>query len=192
MAREPPMVLFRPSDQSLQERLEQMNKTHQQSPSISISNSVNSRMNEAINIASSEKEIDGNRKNISIDLNIVFYGKLVSGDDSPRQELQHTTKSLDSFIPIARPEEVISEQIAKESQERRLQIRSSSQQIRGDLNKVHLIAISSQGDARVAGGEDSGGRDELNNELGGEMIKGNNSNGKLSHITNISTELTQE
>uniref|UniRef100_M1DUD3 Uncharacterized protein n=1 Tax=Solanum tuberosum TaxID=4113 RepID=M1DUD3_SOLTU len=200
MAREPPEVPFRPPDQSYQERLDQTNKTHPQSPSNSISNSVNSRMNEAMNIAISERELDGIRKNISTYLNDVFYERLVNGDDSPNQELQHTKKSIDSIIPIVRSEDAIFGQIANESQERCLQIRASSQQIRGDLSsgdyspdeEVHLTAISSKMDARIAGGEDSGGGDELNKELLGDMVQGSNSTGKPSPITNITINLTQE
>ncbi|KAH0712245.1 hypothetical protein KY289_008204 [Solanum tuberosum] len=200
MAREPPEVPFRPPDQSHQERLDKTDKTHPQSPSNSISNSVNSRLNEAMNIAISERELDGIRKNISTDFNDVFYERLANGDDSPNQELQHTKKSVDSIIPIARTEDAISGQIAKESPERRLQIRAFSQQIRGDLSsgdyspdeEVHLTAISSQMDARIAGGEDSGGGDELNKEFVGDMVQGSNSSGKLTPITNISFNLTQE
>ncbi|KAH0679106.1 hypothetical protein KY284_020191 [Solanum tuberosum] len=155
MAREPPGGLFRPLDQSHQERLDHRNKTHQKSPTNSTSNSANSRMNEAMNIAILERELDGTRKNISPYRNDVFYGRLVSGDDSPNQELQHATKSYDSIIPITKSEEAISGQITNESPERCLQIRASSQQIRGDLNsgdyspdeEVHLTAISSKMDA---------------------------------------------
>uniref|UniRef100_M1DU40 GE24176 n=1 Tax=Solanum tuberosum TaxID=4113 RepID=M1DU40_SOLTU len=200
MARELPEVPFRPPDQTHQERLDKTNKTHPQSPSNSISNSVNSRMNEAMNVAISERELDGIRKNISTDLNDVFYERLANGDDSPNQELQHTKKSVVSIIPIARSEDAISGQIANESPERRLQIRASSQQIRGDLSsgdyspdeEVHLTAISSQMDARIAGSEDSGGGDELNKEFVGDMVQGSNSTGKLIPITNISFNLTQE
>ncbi|KAH0680948.1 hypothetical protein KY285_022560 [Solanum tuberosum] len=167
MAREPPVGLFRPPDQSHQERLNHRNKTHQQSPTNSTSNSVNS---------------------------------LFSGNYSPNQDLQHTTNSSDSIIPIARSDEAISGQIANESPERRLQIRASSQQIRGDLNsgdyshnkEVHLTAISSKMDAQIVGGEDSGGRDGINKEIDGDIVKGSNSTGKVIHFTNISTNLTQE
>uniref|UniRef100_M1DSX6 Uncharacterized protein n=1 Tax=Solanum tuberosum TaxID=4113 RepID=M1DSX6_SOLTU len=200
MAREPPEDLFRPPDLSHQERLEQTNKTHPQSPSNSISNSVNSQMNEAMNIAISEKELDGIRKNISTDLNDIFYARLVNGDESPNQKLQHITKSMDSIIPIARSEDAISGQIANVSPERRLQFRASSQQFRGDLNsgdyspgeEVHLTAISSKMDARVAGGENSDGEDAMNKILDGDMIQGCNSTGKLIHLINISNKLTHE
>ncbi|KAG5580306.1 hypothetical protein H5410_050933 [Solanum commersonii] len=113
-------------------------------------------MNEVMNIAISERELDGIRKNISTDLNDVIYERLVKGDDSPNHELQHTTKSIDSIIPI-----------------------------------VHLTAISREIDARITGGEDSGGGDELNKEFVGDMVQGSNSTSKLIHITNISTNLTQ-
>ncbi|KAG5580328.1 hypothetical protein H5410_050955 [Solanum commersonii] len=95
--------------------------------------------------------------------------------------------------PVVLSEEAISGQIAKELPERRLQIRASSQQIRRDLNsgdyspdeEVHLTASSSQVDARVAGGEDSDGRDGINKELDGEMVKGSNSNEQgISHGSN--------
>ncbi|KAG5568560.1 hypothetical protein H5410_064421 [Solanum commersonii] len=181
------------------QRRAQTNKTLPQSPSNSVSNSVNLRMNEVMNIAISERELDGIRKNISTDLNDVIYERLVKGDDSPNQELQHTTKSIDSIIPIVRSEDAISGQIANESLERRLQIRASSQQIRADLSsgdyspgkEVYLTAISREMDARITGGEESGGGDELNKEFVGDLVEGSNSTSKLIRITNISTNLTQ-
>ncbi|KAH0776722.1 hypothetical protein KY290_008133 [Solanum tuberosum] len=200
MAREPPEDPFRPPDQPHQERLEQTNKTHPPSPSNSIGNSVNSRMNEAMNIAISERELDGIRKNISTDLNDVFDTRLVHGNESPNQELQHITKSMDSIIPIARSKDASSGQIANESPERRLQFRASSQQFRGDLNRgdyspgeeVHLTAISSKMDARVAGGENSDGEDAMNKVFDGDMVQGCNSTGKMIHLINISNKLTHE
>ncbi|KAH0716635.1 hypothetical protein KY285_012666 [Solanum tuberosum] len=257
MAREPPEELFRPPDQFHQERLGQRNKTHQQSPTTSSSNSVKSRINEAINIAISERELDGIRKNISSDHTDVIHEKVVRGIDSPHKDLQHTTKSsdfispivrseeansgqivaelperrlqirtsfqqirdvlstgvyspdeelhhtsksIDSITPIMRSEVAISGQIAKESPERRHQIRATSQQIRGELNsgdyspdeEVHPTEMSRQMNARIAGGEKTDGGDELNEEFVGDMVQGSNSTGKLVHLTNISTNLTQE
>ncbi|KAG5599229.1 hypothetical protein H5410_030599 [Solanum commersonii] len=111
-------------------RVDQRNKTHQQSPNTSSSNSVKSRINEAINIAISERELDGIRKNISSDHTDVIHEKVIRGNDSPHKDLQYTTKSLDFIAPIARTEGANSGQIVEESPERRLQIRTSSQQIR--------------------------------------------------------------
>ncbi|KAG5605799.1 hypothetical protein H5410_027291, partial [Solanum commersonii] len=176
------------------------NKTHQQSPTTSSNNSVNSQINEAINVAFSERELDGSRKNISSGRNEVIHEMLFSGNDSPNQELQYTTKSSDIIVPIVRSEEANSGQIAEQSRDRRLHIRASSQQIRGDLNtgdyslddELPLTATSSKMDARITGDHDSGGGEMTNKEINGDVLKGSFSAGNPSHLTNISVNLTQE
>ncbi|KAG5606101.1 hypothetical protein H5410_027593 [Solanum commersonii] len=134
MARMSPVSPPRLSDQSQLERLDLRNKTHKQLPTTSSSNSV-------INIMSSKRELDGTRKNISLDCNEVIHGMLIRRDESPNKVLQHTTKSANSIIPIVRSEELNSAQIATELPGRRLQIQAFSQQIRGDLLESPVTKI---------------------------------------------------
>ncbi|KAG5588866.1 hypothetical protein H5410_039380, partial [Solanum commersonii] len=53
----------------------------------------------AINIAISERELDGIRKNISSDHNDMLHEKGDRGNDSPSKELQYTIKSADVIGP---------------------------------------------------------------------------------------------
>ncbi|KAH0665197.1 hypothetical protein KY285_026403 [Solanum tuberosum] len=95
MAREPPVDNFRPPDQSQQWRHEQKNKTHQELQSNSSYNFMKSRHNEAMNIAISEKELEGIQKIISSEHDMVIQEMLFSGKDYTSQDLQHTKKSGD-------------------------------------------------------------------------------------------------
>uniref|UniRef100_M1E0Z7 Uncharacterized protein n=1 Tax=Solanum tuberosum TaxID=4113 RepID=M1E0Z7_SOLTU len=122
MAREPPVDNFRPPDQSQQGRHEQKNKTHQELQSNSSYNFMKSRHNEAMNIAISEKELEGIQNIISSEHDMVIQEMLFSGKDYTSQDLQHTKKSGDYSLPIARTEEAISEKIAAPSPELRPQI----------------------------------------------------------------------
>ncbi|KAH0673687.1 hypothetical protein KY285_011782 [Solanum tuberosum] len=107
MAREPPVGLFRLPDQGHQERPEQTNKTHQEASSSNSSyNSTNSRNTEVMNIAISEKEMDGIQQIISSDRDTLIDRKLFSGNDSTNKGLQHTKKSHDSTLPNERSKEV--------------------------------------------------------------------------------------
>ncbi|KAH0665191.1 hypothetical protein KY290_027468 [Solanum tuberosum] len=165
MAREPPVGTFRPPDQSQQGRLGQTNKTHRESPSNSSHNSMNSRINEAMNCANPVRELAGIQKIISPDRDRLIRGKLLSENDST-QGLQHTTESEDSTLPIARSGEVIYGKITTVSPGLSPQIRAISQQFHGDLNtgdyspdeEVHLTGISSEMDGPIAGDINSGDR----------------------------------
>ncbi|KAG5631331.1 hypothetical protein H5410_003048 [Solanum commersonii] len=93
---EPPVGLFKSPDQGHLRCLQQMNKTHHESPSNSSYNSMNLRNNEVMHIAISERELDGIQNIISPD----------------HEKLQHTKKSCDSISPIERTEEVNSGKIS--------------------------------------------------------------------------------
>uniref|UniRef100_M1DLR1 Uncharacterized protein n=1 Tax=Solanum tuberosum TaxID=4113 RepID=M1DLR1_SOLTU len=166
MAREPPVGLFRPPDQSQSGCYDNSNKTHKESSTNSSNNSVNSRKREVISSAISEKELEETREIISPQRNTLIQGKMVSGIDSPNQELQHTEKSLDSTEPIARIGEATLAKIQTESPEMCLQIRASSQRVHGESTSrdyspnedVHLTEISDQMDGRIVGNQNSGKR----------------------------------
>uniref|UniRef100_M1DFN3 CG6004 n=1 Tax=Solanum tuberosum TaxID=4113 RepID=M1DFN3_SOLTU len=198
MVCEPPVGTFRSPDQSQQRRLEQTNKTHQESPSNSSYNSTNSRNNEAMNIAISEKELEGIQKIISPDRDMVIHGKLFSGNESTNQGLQHTKKSGDSTLPIERTEEAISGKIAAPAPEHP-QIRSSSQQFHGDWStgdyspdeEVYLTEISSKMDGPIAGDKESGDRTDNKLKCDGAP-KGHFSTDEEVQLTNISINLAQE
>jgi len=200
MAREPPLGIPRPPDQSQQGRLEQTNKTHQDSPSNSSYSSTNSRKNEAMLVAISERELDGIQKVNSPDRAMVIHGKLFSGNDSTNQGIQHTEKSSYSVLPIARTEEAICGKIAGPSSEMRPQFRPTSQQFHGELSTrdyspgegVHLTAISSEIDGLIAGGENSGDRAVKKSKTDSGADKRTNSTDEEDHLTNLSMNLAQK
>ncbi|KAH0736057.1 hypothetical protein KY285_011764 [Solanum tuberosum] len=200
MAREPPGGILRPPDLSQQGRLEQTNKTHEDSPSNSSYSSTNSRNNEAMLVAISEKELDGIQKVISPDRDMVIHGNLFSGNDSTNQGLQHTEKSSYSILPIARTEEAISEKIAGSSSEMRHQFRPTSQQFHGELSTgdyspgegVHLTAISSEMDGLIAGGENSGDGAVEKSKADSGADKRTNSTDEEDHPTNLSMNLAHK
>ncbi|KAH0680773.1 hypothetical protein KY284_021859 [Solanum tuberosum] len=159
MAREPPVNSFKPPDENHQRRLEKTNKTQQESPSNSSYSSTNSRNNEAMHIAISERELDGIQKIISQEREKLIHRKLFTGNDFTNQDLQYTKKSSESIVPFERTDEAISGNFTEKSQELSLQIRPSSHQFRGDLTtgvcspgeEVPLIAISSKMDGPIVG-----------------------------------------
>ncbi|KAG5631322.1 hypothetical protein H5410_003039 [Solanum commersonii] len=75
---EQPVGLFRPLDQGQQRHLEQMNKTHPESPSNSSYNSMKS------------EGVRQDSNNYFPDRDKVTHRKLFSEDDSPTQRLQNT------------------------------------------------------------------------------------------------------
>ncbi|KAH0684401.1 hypothetical protein KY285_021903 [Solanum tuberosum] len=197
MARAPPVSLIRPPDQSHQRRPEETNKIHHESASNSSYNSTKSRNTEAMNIAISERELDGIQKFISPDHDKLIHRKLFSGNDSPNQGLQHTQKSHDSITPIVRSEEAISEKIGTNPSELRLQIRPTSHQFHGDLttgdcslgDEVHLTAISREMASQITGDMNSG---EQIVEGDAGVTGGNCSLDEELHLTNISIKLAQD
>ncbi|KAG5580323.1 hypothetical protein H5410_050950 [Solanum commersonii] len=106
MARASPVNLLRSPDQSHLRCSEETNKTHHGSPSNSSYNSTNSRNTEAMNIAISERELDGIQKINSPGHDRMIHRELFYGNDSTNQGLQHTQKSHDSIKPIARTDEI--------------------------------------------------------------------------------------
>uniref|UniRef100_M1DNV2 Bifunctional endo-1,4-beta-xylanase xylA n=1 Tax=Solanum tuberosum TaxID=4113 RepID=M1DNV2_SOLTU len=197
MAREPPVSLFQAAGPSHLRRSEETNKTHQESLSNSSYNSTNSRNTEAMNIAISERELEGIQKIISPGRDRLIHRKLLTGNDSPNQGLQHTQKSHDSTMPIARSDEAISGELVAHSPELRLQIRPSSQQFHGDLTtgdcspgeEVHLTAISSKMAGQIIGDMNSGEQPVAGDDC---ATKSNCSLDEEIHLTNISTNLAQE
>ncbi|XP_049366633.1 uncharacterized protein LOC125831499 [Solanum verrucosum] len=197
MARAPPVNLFRPPDQSHLRRFEETNKTHQESPSNSSYNFTKLRNTEAMNIAISERELEGIHKFISLDRDKLINRKLFSGNDSTNQGLQHTQKLHDSIAPIARSDEATSGKIRANSPERRLQIRPTSYQFYGDLTigdcspseEVHLTEISSKMAGQITDDKNSG--EPIVEDDDGD-IGGNCSLDEEVHLTNISSNLAQE
>ncbi|KAH0736216.1 hypothetical protein KY290_011893 [Solanum tuberosum] len=196
MARAPPVNLFRPPDQSHQRRSEETIKSHQEPASNSSYNSTKSRNTEAMNIAISERELDGIQRFISPDRDKLIHRKLFSRDDSPTQGLQHTQKSHESITPIVRSEEANSEKIGANPSELRLQIRPISHQFHGDSttgdcslgDEVHLTTISSEMAGQITGDMNSG---EQIVEGDADDIGGNCSLDEELRLTNISTKLAQ-
>ncbi|KAH0768928.1 hypothetical protein KY290_012909 [Solanum tuberosum] len=200
MAREPPVNGFRPPDENQQRRLEKTNKTHQESPSNSSYSSTNSRNNEAMHIASSERELDGIHKIISQDREKLIHGKLSTGNESTNQELQYTKKSCESIVPFERTDEAISGNFTEKSQELSLQIRPTSHQFHGDLTtgvyspgrEVPLTVILGKMDGPIVGDKNSDERTTGKSKNEGGATRVNYSLEEEVHLTNISSNLHQQ
>ncbi|KAK6780084.1 hypothetical protein RDI58_022268 [Solanum bulbocastanum] len=82
MAREPPIGIVRPPNQSQKGRSDQTNKTHQESSSNSTSSSMNLQIKEVMNSASSERELDEVQEIISPSYDGLIREKLITGNDS--------------------------------------------------------------------------------------------------------------
>uniref|UniRef100_M1DR39 Uncharacterized protein n=1 Tax=Solanum tuberosum TaxID=4113 RepID=M1DR39_SOLTU len=195
MAHEPPVSFFRSPDQSLPERPEQTNKTHQAASPNSSYNSTNSQNTDHIAIC--EMELDGIQKIISSDRDKLIHRRLFSGNDPTNQGLQHTQKSHDSVAPIARYGEAISGNFDANSPELRLQIRPTSHQFHDDLTtgncspgeEVHPTAISGKMASQITGNMNSG---EQAVEGDNGATRGECSLDEVVHLTNISINLTQK
>ncbi|KAG5595247.1 hypothetical protein H5410_036479 [Solanum commersonii] len=200
MAREPPVSTCKPPDESHQRRPEKKNKTHQESSSNSFYSSTNSRNNEAMHIALSEGELDGIQKLISSDRERLIHRKLVAGNDSTNQELQHTKNLDESIVPIKRTDVAISGNFTEKSPELRLQIRPSSHQLHDDLTTgvcspdegVHLNAIPSKMDGPIVGDKNSNEQVAGKSKSDGHVIRGNYSMDEEVHLTNISNNSGQQ
>ncbi|KAH0661511.1 hypothetical protein KY284_026442 [Solanum tuberosum] len=192
MAREPPVDNFRPPDQSQQGRHEQKNKTHQELQSNSSYNFMKSRHNEAMNIAISEKELEGIQKIISSEHDMVIQEMLFSGKDYTSQDLQHTKKSGDYSLPIARTEEAISEKIAAPSPELRPQFLYFPNNFVAIGALVITHQVMSKMDGPIAGDKEADDRAAEKTTGDGGDANGHYSSEEEIHLTNISINLGQE
>ncbi|KAH0778689.1 hypothetical protein KY290_005116 [Solanum tuberosum] len=164
MSREPPVELSRPPDQCQSKRHGNGNKPQLLTPHYTFHSSSKLQDTYVVNTSFSEKELEGIRKIISYETTGSNHGKVLGLTEYTSSDLQHSTISIDSTIPIDRNREAISARIANESPESLRQIQATSGQIRtdsttGDYSShdgVHLTEISVQMDGGIIGGENSG------------------------------------
>ncbi|KAH0781484.1 hypothetical protein KY290_001082 [Solanum tuberosum] len=162
MAHLPPAELVRPPDISPIIQKNKREQTQQSSVSQSSHNSSDERKNEEVNIAISERELDWARKIITMAQSCSIRDRRDGENESQSQALPNTRKSKDSTVPFERNQVTNSGRNSGDSPQSRLQIRSSSEEIRaehpnGDYSPViveHLTETSSN--FNVIGNEFSG------------------------------------
>ncbi|KAH0685843.1 hypothetical protein KY285_016399 [Solanum tuberosum] len=119
MAREPSVELPRPPNEDQLERQRKGNKTQAATPHNSSHSSSKSQNTKAINIAISEKELDGAHKIIPPEHNVTNPRKKNGVMVSPSQDVYRSKKSTDSTAPVQRNHEAIFEEDANKSPELR-------------------------------------------------------------------------
>ncbi|KAG5572055.1 hypothetical protein H5410_061821 [Solanum commersonii] len=197
MAREPPVELSQPPDKDHLERHGKSNKTQLATPHNSSYSSSNSQNTEAINTAISERELDGTRKIISLEVHVSIHGKSIAVTKSPNHDLYSTKNPTDSIVPIERSRNANLERNANKSPEVHPQIRRSSSQVLADSTtrdyspqmEVHPTEILSEMDGGIIGEEDSG---ETRGQLAGvygTSDRGINSPPMDIHLLDISNNV---
>ncbi|KAG5613680.1 hypothetical protein H5410_013504 [Solanum commersonii] len=197
MAREPPVELSQPPDKDHLERYGKSNKTQLATPHNSSYSSSNSQNTEAINTATSERELDGTIKIISPEVHVSIHGKSIAVTKSSKHDLYSTKNPTDYIVPIERSRDANLERNANKSPEVHPQIRRSLSQVLADSTtgdyspqmEVHPTEILSEMDGGIIGEEDSG---ETRGQLAGvygTSDRGINSTPMDIHLLDISNNV---
>ncbi|KAH0639192.1 hypothetical protein KY285_035778 [Solanum tuberosum] len=141
MATEPPGKQLRPPNQVQSMRNSITYKPQQGASSESSDNSSKMRRIEAIHVAISEEELDWARKIISLEQSGMIQVNSTRNNESPSKDLPTVEKSHNSIAQIGRSEMAIFGEIAKKSQQTRLQIRATSD----EMNDISTTGESSPG-----------------------------------------------
>ncbi|KAH0717175.1 hypothetical protein KY285_013206 [Solanum tuberosum] len=178
MATQPPERPIRPPDLAQIMREEESNKSQQESQQNSSHSSSNLHLNEVMNIASSGKKMEGIRENIFPDDNGVTKVNVEGEADSYRDEPATIQFPKNSTVPIQESQSATRLRITPESPNKRLQIQSSSENIRDDSMigeyspqlGEHLTTISTSLDGQIAGEQITA------NVAGGQVTTGKRAN----------------